>query len=133
MAATKVIIRYHRLDDVTIRVVLTNPDATAYDLTGADLRMLIKANKTDADGIALVTKNISETPSGTDGAIVLPATLGLADFFVLDTEMTTVGLETDKPPVQSFVGVKLKTAGGLYHTLVDGFVRLRQELMASGF
>lgn len=126
------VVRIYRVDDSILRFTLTNAsDGSAYDLTGATIKLVWAPSK---GGTPTFTKTINETPSSTNGQIVLPATLGLADVYILDTDVpNTLGLETDDPPVEFHVGAKLKTSGGLYHTILDSPARLVEEVMASDF
>lgn len=128
--ADRIVVRFHRLDDATLRATFTNPDGTAYDLTGATCKLVVKALATDTDAAALFTKTITATPNA-DGTIVAPATGGLADFYILPSNTAALGLYTDAPPVSYVLGVKIKTAAGKYYTPIDASLRLDQQLVES--
>lgn len=122
-----VIVSFHRIDNRTLRATFTNPDGTAYDLTGATLRMVCKALATDTDAAAKFQKNISASPNA-DGTIVAPATLGIADFYILPADTTTLGLVTDEPSVSYILAVKIKKSGAWY-TPIDGKLWLKQQVV----
>jgi len=124
--ADRVVVRFHRIDDATMRATFTNPDGTAYDLTGATCKLVVKALATDADVDALFTK-ITSAPA--EGTIVAPATGGIADFYILPANTAALGLYTDQPPKAYVLGVKIKTAAGKYYTPIDATLRLDQQLV----
>ncbi len=121
-------VRHHRNEDATIRVTITNPDGTPYDLTGASLKLTVKALATDTDAQAKFTKTISATPTAS-GTIVAPATAGIADFYILPADTAPLGLYTNQPPVSYYLGVKVKTSAPKHYTVVDGTYRLDQPLV----
>jgi hypothetical protein len=128
MAEPSVVVSFHRGDDKTLRGTFTNPDGSSYDLTGAKIRLVCKAKATDADADAKWLKDVTETPSAA-GAIILPATLGKADFYLLRADTTALGLYTDQPPVSYVLGGAVKTSAGKQITTTDGTLRLKQQVV----
>jgi LysM repeat protein len=118
--------RHHRNEDATIRVAITNPDGSAYDLTGAQARLCVKEFATDTDANAKIRKT---TTSASEAVIVAPATAGIVDFFILPADSAALGLETAVPAVTYFLGVKIKSAATKYYTVVDGKYALFQPLV----
>ena len=126
-------ISFVRGDDGVLRATVKNNDGTAYDLTGATIRYVLKTLATDADGVALILKDITTTLT-VDGQILAPATAGILDFFIEDDDTlgrtpppTDLSLEEDD--VLYWHGVKEKSAAGLYHTLAKGQTGLEREIV----
>lgn len=126
--ADKPNVTVQRKDDVTITLTVQNPDGTAYDLTGATLQLLVKAAATDADVDAKITKTITATPTA-DGSILAPETNGVAEFLILNANTAALGVVEDN--IEYFLGVKLKTSAGKYHTVVDGRIDFLREVVSS--
>jgi len=124
-----------RGDDVTLEVTVTNPNGTAFDLTGHTIKFVLKAGRSDADSTALVTKTITETLTG-DGQILAPATAGIAHIFIDDTDSlgrtpppTNLGLEEEA--TYYHFGIKKKTSPGKLGTLIIGTWRWTREIIGS--
>jgi len=132
MGASTVTVRIYRVDDTTLRFTLTNSsDGTAYDLTGATIKLVWAPTK---GGTPTFTKTITETLDALQGQILAPATNGIADIFINDVDVpVTLGTDTDTPPVKFHVGAKVKTTGGKFHTILDAPARLALEVMLSDF
>src|SRR5262245_24312080 len=123
-------VRHYRNEDVTVRLTVQNPDRTAYDLTGATCKLVVKTNPEDSDANALFTKTITSTGTAS-GVIVAPTTGGIADFFILPADTAALPVVDARTPRSAVFAIQVKTGAGKRYTVATGDWEVLRELMGA--
>jgi hypothetical protein len=123
-----------RGDDRSVPVNVRYSDGTAVDLTGGGARLLVKLNKTDADGAAKIDKKIDTTLRAA-GHIDDPIPTLATDpqmFFLIDPGDTSVLLLPSDGTTYHY-WVQILQASGDYTTVLWGKWILEREGVTQGW
>jgi hypothetical protein len=102
-----------RGDSGRLDVTVKQADGTAYDLTGATLFLTVKNALTDADGAAVIRKEVTSHDN---------AAGGISHFDLLTTDNATAATR--------FYDVQLKTSDSKIYTLFGGLWKVLSDVTA---
>lgn len=101
-----------RGDDVTFTVNVVDASSNAIDITGSTLFFTVKANETDLDANALITKDVTSHTDPSNG----------------ETEVTLSNTDTEIRPGKYVYDFQVVTSGGSVTTYGRGAFIVKQDI-----